>query len=100
MAAPEALRKLRVSVVKETTAAGAAAMEATAATQAPPEAVAEAATAAAAMEATVPDLDFPLALGDLPLAAVVVMPRPATPPEIFRRQAAPAYASLNITYTR
>ena len=132
MAAPEALRQLRVSVVKETTAAGAAAMEATAATQAPPEAVAEAAmavtavtapeaaavtaamavaapaaeavaeaaTAAAAMEATVPDLDFPLALGDLPLAAVVVMPRPATPPEIFRRQAAPAYASLNITYTR
>lgn len=93
-------------------------MEATAATQAPTEAVAaaamavtavpaleaaavaEAATAAAAMEATVPDLDFPLALGDLPLAAVVVMPRPATPPEIFRRLAVPAYASLNITYTR
>lgn len=77
----------------------AAATVATAATEQAVEAV-EAATAPEVMEAMVRDLASRLPLEDLPLVAVVVPLFLEVLPEIFRRQAAPAYALLNITYTR
>ena len=64
------------------------------------EAAVEAAMALEVMEVTAPKVGHWLPLEDLPLVAVVVPLFLEVLPEIFRRQAAPAYASLNITSTR
>lgn len=99
-APPEAVAEAAMAVTAVTAPEAAAVTAAMAAAVPAAEAVVEAAMALEVMEVTAPKVGHRLPLEDLPLVAVVVPLFLEVLPEIFRRQAAPAFALSNTTFMR